>query len=238
MGDPYAVNGRDGVFSRPYEPGRLPRELARLGRRLSGEGGGRVRVKQDLDLVPPERVKMEPEESLEYYYAATAAASAAVGPPPPTLDSFAYRQQSPRPLIKASPPPERRECHAYNPLPPDEGFAAFAATAFREAAAAEGGEAGAHRRRLDQAANPFHKASLTLHLKEEAREEAEREGGGRSTSGPPPAGQADGLDGEENKYGDHSSEMGSSRTVIGGFPRQEGGTKSHGWVVIHSQEEV
>jgi len=202
MNDPYSVS-RDGVFSRPYEPGLLglPREQQQRLGRLSGEGGaaGRVRIKQELDLVP-ERVKMEPEESLEYYYAAATAAGRAM-----TLDSFASR---PRQLATASPlplSPSGRECMAYSPPPPVDGFAAYAVATFRET------EAGVEQPPTQQR---FHRVNLTMHLKEEAREEAEREGGargegGRGQSCPPPAQD------EEDEYRERS-ETGSSRTVIGG----------------------
>jgi hypothetical protein len=213
MDDHYAA-GRDGVFSRPYEPGvlGLPREqqqqqrLGRLSSDSSAAGRG-LRIKQELDLVP-ERVKMEPEDSLEYYYAAAGRAL--------PLDSFAFRQQR-RHASVSPPPPPPPPCLAYPP-PPEDGFAAYAAATFRETEVSPAAAA-ARGRRLEQSSSPqhrLHRVSLTLHLKAEAREEAEREGGGRGEGGRgqrcPPPGQEE----EEEEYKDRS-EAGSSRTVIGGL---------------------
>jgi hypothetical protein len=213
MDEHYAA-GRDGVFSRPYEPGvlGLPREQQqRLGRLSSDSGaaaGRGLRIKQELDLVP-ERVKMEPDDSLEYYYAAAGRAL--------PLDSFAFRQQR-RHASASPPPPPLSPCLAYPP-PPEDGFAAYAAATFRETEVSPATAAAASGSRLEQTSSPqhrLHRVSLTLHLKAEAREEAEREGGGRGEGGRgqrcPPPGQEE----EEEEYKDRS-EAGSSRTVIGGL---------------------
>ena len=216
MGDAYA-GPRDGVFSRPYEPRLLglPREQQQSMRRLSGEAGtaaARLRVKQELDLVP-ERVKMEPDESLEYYYSAS-------GVPHYSASGMHHY---PRPRSAESPPSSRRQSLSY-PRPPDDGFAAYTSVAaFRDA----DGAGGISSSRCDPPPPPplesqqrfHHRVDLTLHLKQEAQEEADKGGDGAGGGGGPGGGgsvpPAQDDDPEEEEYRDRS-EMGSSRTVIGG----------------------
>jgi hypothetical protein len=205
----------------------LPREQLRpTAGRYSGEGGsgvGRVRIKQELDLVP-ERVKMEPEENLEYYYSAGAPPlhySATRGAP--SIHAFPYRQQhTPSPHRTASLPPLLSpDREPYSLSPEEDGFAAFAAVAFRgEGQSCAAGGSSSSRLEPPAVHNRFHRANLTLHLKEEAREEAEKRGGEAGESGGggqiSPPGQDPTPPEEEDEYRTQA-ELGSSRTVIGGL---------------------
>lgn len=205
----------DGVFSRPYEPHYLNRSRAEPPLRMRKMSGGemgdtatRIRIKQELDLIP-ERVKMEPGESLEYYYSSAGAPHYSVNGAP---------LYATRPLTALSPP--RRSSLPYRP----EDYPSFAdgggSTACVEPPVVDPPQQPLHFRR--------HSEGLValLHLKEEVQEEVRKSEHSPEVgvAAPPLPLQEEEPEPEleEEEFRDRSGAGGSSRTVIGGLSGQRG----------------